>query len=188
MKVEILKEERVFDGFFKIDQATLKHEKFDGNMSEEITRLNFNRGDSVGVLLWNEVYETVILTQQFRYPAYVAEGNGWLYEIVAGMVDDRDAIDVAHAELLEEAGYKVGKLEHLSTFFMSPGGTSERIVLYLGTLDQVSERFGCGGGLVSEGEDIQIIELTLGEALNMIESGEICDAKTIIALQWLGRH
>jgi ADP-ribose pyrophosphatase len=189
MKVEILREDRVFDDFFKIDKATLKHERFDGSMSEPITRLNFNRGDSVGVLLWNPVYESVILVRQFRYPAYVATGDGWIYEIVAGMIDEgKTAIGTAHAELLEEAGYKVDKLDEIGTCFLSPGGTSEKIILYLGTLGQASEQFGCTGGLVSEGEDIQIIEVGLNDAFGMIESGEICDAKTIIALQWLGRH
>jgi nudix-type nucleoside diphosphatase (YffH/AdpP family) len=183
MKVRILEENREYDGFFKIDKAVLQYEKFDGEMSEEITRLNFNRGDSVAVLLYDEKRDSVILVKQFRYPAYVNDGPGWILEVVAGSIEEgRDAVSVAHAELLEEAGYEVGDLELISRFYVSPGGTSERIHLYLGLARQ---KIGSGGGLIGEQEDIQVVEIPLDEAMEMVKTGEICDAKTMIALQWL---
>ena len=183
MKVRILKEKREYDGFFKIDKAVLQYEKFNGEMSEEITRLNFNRGDSVAVLLYDERKDSVILVKQFRYPAYVNNGPGWIFEVVAGVMEEgRDAVSVARAELLEEAGYEVADLELISRFYVSPGGTSERIYLYLGLAHR---KIGSGGGLVGEHEDIQVVEIPLDEAMKMVETGEICDAKTIIALQWL---
>ena len=183
MKVRILKENREYDGFFKIDKAVLQYEKFSGDMSEEITRLNFDRGDSVAVLLYDEKKDSVILVKQFRYPAYVNDGPGWILEVVAGTVEkEEDVVSVARAELLEEAGYEVDSLEPVSRFYVSPGGTSERIYLYLGF---VHRKVGPGGGLISEHEDIQVVEIPLGEAMEMIKTGEICDAKTIIALQWL---
>ena len=183
MKVEILKESREYDGFFKIDKVVLRYEKFDGEMSEEITRLNLNRGDSVAVLLYNDKRDSVILVKQFRYPAYVNDGPGWILEAVAGSIEEgRDAVSVAHAELLEEAGCEVDALKPISSFYVSPGGTSERIHLYLGLAHR---RINSGGGLVSEHEDIQVVEIPLEEAMKMVDAGEICDAKTIIALQWL---
>lgn len=186
MKVRILKESREYDGFFKIDKATLQYEKFNGDMSEEITRLNFNRGDSVAVLLYDEKESSVILVKQFRYPAYVNDGPGWILEVVAGAMEEgRDAVSVARTELLEEAGYKVGDLEFISRFYVSPGGTSERIHLYLGLAHR---KIGSGGGLINEHEDIQVVEIPLDEAMKMMETGEICDAKTMIALQWLKLH
>lgn len=186
MKVRILEESREYDGFFKIDKAVLQYEKFNGEMSEEITRLNFNRGDSVALLLYDEGKDSVILVKQFRYPAYVNDGPGWILEVVAGVIEgERDAVSVARAELLEEAGYEVDHLELISRFYVSPGGTSERIHLYLGYSHQ---KIGSGGGLRSEHEDIQAMEIPLDEAIKMIDTGEICDAKTIIALQWLRLH
>lgn len=183
MKVKILEESREYDGFFKIDKAVLQYEKFDGEMSQEITRLNFNRGDAVAVLLYDESKNSVILVKQFRYPAYVNNGPGWILEVVAGVMEvDQDAVSVARSELLEEAGYEVDDLEFISRFYVSPGGTSERIHLYLGLAHR---KIGSGGGLVDEHEDIQVVEIPLDKAMNMIETGEICDAKTIIALQWL---
>ena len=183
MKVRILKETREYDGFFKIDKTSLQYEKFNGEMSEEITRLNFNRGDSVAVLLYDEKKDSVILVKQFRYPAYVNDGPGWILEVVAGAIEgERDAVSVARAELLEEAGYEVDELKFISRFYVSPGGTSERIYLYMGLAHRKTH---AGGGLASEHEDIQAVEISLDEAMKMVETGEICDAKTIIALQWL---
>lgn len=183
MKVRILKESREYDGFFKIDKAVLQYEKFNGEMSEEITRLNFNRGDSVAVMLYDEEKDSVIMIRQFRYPAYVNGGPGWLLEAVAGIIKEgHDVVSVARAELLEEAGYEVDDLEFISKFYVSPGGTSERIHLYLG---RAHRKVGAGGGLATEHEDIQVVEIPFDEAVKMIETGEICNAVAIIALQWL---
>jgi ADP-ribose pyrophosphatase len=183
MKVKILEESREYDGFFKIDKAILKHEKFNGEMSGKITRYNFNRGDSVAAILYDEEKDSVILVKQFRYSAYLNDGPGWILEIVAGAIDKgRDIVSVAHAELMEEAGCQVDDLEFIYKFYVSPGGTSERVYLYFG---KAHRRKGFGGGVKSENEDIQVIEIPLDKAIKMIETGDICDAKTIIALQWL---
>lgn len=187
MRVEIkdVQEEYNYKNFFKILRARLRHEKFDGTMSAEVERLVFERGNSVGVLLYDAGEDTVLLTKQFRYPAYIHDGPGWLIEIVAGVQDKgRDMITVAHSELVEEIGYQIDKLQFLCHFYLSPGGASERMNLYLGYLHH-AERVNEGGGMASEHEDIQLVRLTLPDALDMIQRGEICDAKTIIALQQL---
>ena len=186
--MEILSQRREYDGFFKVDRAVLRYERFDGTMSAPLTRLNFNRGDSVAVLLYNPAEGAVILMEQFRYPAYVNEGPGWLLEIVAGMREEgRSVLAVAQSELLEEAGYTVETLTPLLTFYPSPGGSSERIHLYLGLVKPES-RAGAGGGAKGEGEDIRVVKIPFSEAMKMVESGQICDGKTIIALQWLALH
>ena len=152
-------------------------------MSDEMTRLNFNRGDSVAVLLHDPEEDSVLLVRQFRYPAYVNDGPGWILELVAGMMaPGQSAHSVARAELLEEAGYAVDDLKPIGSFYVSPGGTSERILLYLGLAHR---KVSSGGGRTDEHEDIQIVEIPLAEATKMVDTGEICDAKTIIALQWL---
>lgn len=185
MRVEILETHEDYDyrNFFKMLRARLRHEKFDGSMSAEVERLSFERGNAVGVLLYDEADQTVLLTKQFRYPAYLHDGPGWTIEIVAGTQDKgRDALTVAHSEVVEELGYQVDQLERVCEFYLSPGGTSEKMVLYLGYLHH-AERVNAGGGLAAEHEDIQLVKLPLPQAMQMIRTGEICDAKTIIALQ-----
>jgi nudix-type nucleoside diphosphatase (YffH/AdpP family) len=138
----------------------------------------------------------VILVRQFRYPAYASldpeqrRGPGarkaWLLEVVAGVLDEgRTVGEVAHKELLEEAGYKVkGDLQYVATVYPSPGGTSERMYLFLAEAD-ARRRAGKGGGVAAEGEDVQVVVVPFQEALDMVADGRIVDAKTIILLQHL---
>ena len=197
MKVEIKKTEvpyeyRFPDGrvFFRVEKATLSHERFDGSISPEISRTNFNRGDGVGVLLYSEEAEEVVLVEQFRYPVNASfpknqrDGKGWILEIVSG-IKDADGQAVARRELLEETGYHLrGALEHLSTFYVSPGGTSERIELYLAKVKK-AEGILKEAGIPSEAEDIRTHVVPFERALKMIDEGEIVDGKTIIALLML---
>lgn len=199
VKILDLAEDYAFGELFRITRARLQYRRFDGRMSDPVTRINFERGDSVGVLLYDPQDDTVVLVRQFRYPVYVsldpAERAGdsarqaWLLEIVAGVKDvGRTVKEVANKELLEEAGYKVkGKLRHITSIYPSPGGTSERIHLFWGEVD-LRQSSGKGGGVVAEGEDTQVVVLPFREALDMVARGEICDAKTIIALQYLALH
>jgi len=184
-------------GPFRFERTELRHERFDGSMSEAIVRVNFERGDGVAVLLWNPDTERVVLVRQFRYSAWAAlardaggeppDGRAaWMLEIVAGMQDGgRAAAEVARAELLEEAGYHVrGELHYLLTIYPSPGGTSERIFVFRADVE-ASDRVAQGGGLAHEHEDVEVVELPLHEALAKVRSGEITDAKTVVALQHL---
>ena len=183
MKVIIKEAKRVYNDIFKIEKIILQHEKFDGSMSKEIVRLNFNRGDTVAVLLYNSGKKSVVLVKQFRYPAYVDNGPGWLIECVAGIKDNGE-ISVARKEVLEETGFKIEKLRYLTQFYPSPGGCSEKISLYLAfveTEDKVKKGKHMGVG----NEDICVMEVPVEKALGMIKSGEICDAKTIISLFFL---
>jgi len=196
--VEILSEieDYSFDRLFRLVRAQLRHRRFDGRMSDPVTRINFDRGDSVGVLLFDPVERKVVLVRQFRYPVYASlvkqeighedTGRAWLLEIVAGVREAEKTVEqVARRELLEEAGYRLtGKLEEIATVYPSPGGTSERITIFLGEVRR-GERTAQGGGVAAEGEDIQVEVFPLEQALSMLERGEISDAKTVIALQHL---
>ncbi len=184
-KVELLGRSRVYEGFFKLDQARFRHELRDGTMSDEVSRLLFERGDSVAVLLYHRARDAVLLVEQFRYPAYARGEEGWLLEAVAGILEaDTTPLQIARREAVEETGYDIEDLVYLQTFYVSPGSCTERIHLYLGYVD-AGRQVGAGGGLPDEHEDISLVWLALPEALRMIDSGEIRDAKTIIALQWL---
>lgn len=187
MKVEILEKKRIFDRFFKIDEVLLRHEKHDGSMSPPQTRFCFERGESVAVILFDPGAGEVLLIEQFRYPAFSAGHGGWLLEIVAGSVDREEALEtIASEEVLEETGYFIppASLEKLCVFFASPGGTSERVHLYSGKVSSLDKK-GKGGGKESEEEDIRLERISLPAAMDMVRSGKIEDAKTIIGLTML---
>jgi ADP-ribose pyrophosphatase len=183
-RVEIKRKAWVLQDFFKVEEALVSFEKFDGTMSPVVRRLNFERGDSVAALLHDTARDTTLFVSQFRYPCY-AKGRPWLTEIVAGAIDEGETPEAAaRREIREETGYEVDNIEPITTFFVSPGGSSERITLYYATVSGAPPD-GEHSGLASENEDIRLIEVTVADALDLLRRGEIVDAKTIIALQWL---
>ena len=187
MRVEIQRRERLLDDFFKVDEVVLRHELTNGEMSQPLRRLNFERGDGVAALLYKRQAASIVLVRQFRYPTLEA-GPGWIVELVAGMLDAAEAPeDAMRREILEETGYVVEELAFVSMFYLSPGGSSERIHLYCAEVDDAARR-AAGGGREDEGEDIEVVEWPLEQAWQALESGELADAKTIIALMWLRRR
>src|SRR5579884_1583754 len=183
-KVEIRDKHIVFDDVFKIQEATLRFQKFNGQMSEPVRRLVFERGDSAAALLFNRDTQKILLINQFRYPTYEKD-QGWLYEVVAGAIDANEQPEESiRREIREEIGYEANALTHIASFYVSPGGTSERIILFYGEVGD-ADRVSAGGGLASEHEDIQLVELTLPDLWRALENGDIVDAKTLIAVQWL---
>jgi ADP-ribose pyrophosphatase len=183
-RVEVLEKSIVFDDFFRIEAATLRFQRFDGSLGCPVRRLSFLRGDSAAALLYNPSRGTLLLVNQFKYPT-LSHGSGWITELVAGGIgDSENPADAVQREILEETGYQVSELHHLTTFYVSPGGTSERIWLYLGMVSDAS-RIAPGGGLSSEDEDIEVVELPLQEACAAVRQGGISDAKTIVAILWL---
>ena len=174
----------LLDGFFKIEEALVSYERFDGTMSPPVRRLDLKRGDAVAAILLNVARQSVILVRQFRY-ATLAKGEGWLTEAVAGLVDEGEAPDQAvKREILEETGYETGTLERIFCFYPTPGITSERVILYYAET-QGEAPIAKGGGLTAEHEDIQVIELPLADAFAGLDRGEFADGKTLIGLMWL---
>ncbi len=189
MKKVIIEDKKyVFKGFFKLEEVRLSFEKFNGEMSRTVTRLSLERGDAVAVLIHNTTTGKLIFTNQFRYSAY-KNGEGWILEILAGMVGkDEDPIMAAKREIMEEIGLEVSNLEHISTFYTTPGGSSERIHLYYSEVSGEKAKYSSFGGLISEDEDIKAEEMTLEEALQKVKEGEIMDAKTIVGIYWLANR
>lgn len=180
--------------FLRVVKATLRYRLADGRMSEPVTRFAVNHGDAVGVLLYQPSEDTVLLVRQFRYPIYdrpemqnnADPSDAWLLEIVAGIQEQgQSAEETARRELAEETGYEItGGLEPIVTVYASPGSSTERLALFLAEIDKRTPKRS-GGGLASEGEDTELIPLSLRTALDMVASGKIRDAKTVIALQHL---
>ena len=188
-RVDILSKQQIFKkSIFAIDEVRFRHEKYDGSLSDELTRLTLERGDGVAAVVYDIDTENVIFTEQFRHATY-EHGDGWLLEAPAGMFDGtEEAPDEAmRREILEEVGYEVEELRHITTFYLSPGGTSERIFLYYAAVSS-THKIGVGGGLIGEGEDIRAVEIPFRTAIKMLYAGEIKDAKTIIGLQWMQMH
>jgi nudix-type nucleoside diphosphatase (YffH/AdpP family) len=183
-KVEVLSRRRLLDDVFKVDEATVRFERFDGSMSEPVRRLVFERGDAAAVLLIHAERRSVLLARQFRYPAF-EKGGGWLLDLVAGGIEAGEAPEqAARRETFEEAGFALETIEPIATFFVSPGGTSERIFLF-GAAVADRARTGAGGGLAAEHEDIELVEKPIDEFLAEVRNGAIQDAKTLIAGYWL---
>jgi nudix-type nucleoside diphosphatase (YffH/AdpP family) len=184
-RVEIIDKKEVFkQAIFRIEEAKLRYERFNGTMSEKLTRLNLNRGDSAAIVIHDPNAETVIMIEQFRYSTY-EKGPGWMLEIPAGVVQDgEDPTETVRREVREETGYVIQQIQQISKFYPSPGGMSERIYLYYASASPKNHT-STGGGVLHEGEDIRTIVMKVNEALRKVSNGDIVDAKTIIGLQWL---
>lgn len=184
---QLIQEEVCFQGFFKLVRFHFKHRKFAGGMSEVIRRETFVRGDATCVLLYDPSAEAVVLVEQFRVGGVLHGGSPWMFELVAGINEDGETTEnVARREAVEEAGAEVLDLWHIQDYYPSPGGSTERISLYLGLVD--SARLGGIHGLEEEGEDIKVHVLPLTEAVQHLEEGLIDNSPAIIALQWLLLH
>jgi len=171
--------------------ATLKTTTFEWLRSDGIWQLQhretFDRGNGATLLPYSLARRTVVLTRQFRYPAYVNGYDDLLIEALAGKLDGAAPEQRIRAEAEEETGYRLGEIRHVFEAFMSPGAMTEKLHFYVAEYDP-SMRVGAGGGLAEEGEDIEVIELPFDEALAMIADGRIADAKTIMLLQYAALH
>ncbi|MBE1299880.1 MAG: NUDIX domain-containing protein [Alteromonadaceae bacterium] len=180
--VDIKRVTRAYDGFLKIDVLELKHKLFAGGWSRVFTRELLERGHAVAVLPYDPVREEFVFIEQFRVGALATSDEPWLLEIVAGVIDPGEtAEDVAHREAEEEAGIEIKHLVKLTDYLPSPGGTSERIYLYLGIVN--SEEAGGVHGLEYENEDIRVKCLSVDETMELLQNGAFQNSATIIGLQ-----
>lgn len=194
--VRILEKRRLFDDIFAIDEALVSFRRHGGDWSQPVRQLCFERGDSVAALLVNRATRRLVLVDQFRYPT-LEKGPGRLMEIVAGGVDEGETAEAAiRREVCEETGHDPVALRPILTFYVSPGGSSERILLYYGELDApaLGGTDVAGGvrtqtaGLGVGDEEIRVVERTEEEMWRDLEAGRLQDAKTIVALLWLRAH
>lgn len=182
--VEILDTETLWKGFFRMDRVRLRHRLFAGGWGQPITREVFERGHAAALLPYDPVRDEVVLIEQFRAAAMTAGAEPWLVEIVAGIIEDGEtAEDVARRETVEEAGCEVTDIVPVMDVFTTPGGSSERIAIFVGRVNTQ----GVGGihGLADEGEDIRVFTESLDAALARQANGGIVNLTAIAALQWL---
>ena len=184
LKIEVDHRETLFDSFLRVDRLKLRHSLFAGGWSELMARELILRPRAVGVLLFDPVQQQVVLVRQIRVGMLDEGQHPWLLELVAGMVESgEEPIEVAARESLEEANTKPQDLLQICEYYNSPGISNERITLFCGRVDATQ----AGGifGLDAEHEDIEVVVLSLADALAKVASGEINNAMSIIALQWL---
>ncbi len=182
-RVRITGLEVLSSNWYTLRKATFEYLGRDGQWTVQ-HREAYDRGNGAVILLLDPDRRTIILTRQFRMPAYLnGHPDGMLVEAPAGLLDEDDAATAVRRELQEETGYTVEHLVQLFDVFMSPGSVTERVVFFAGVYGS-GDRTSSGGGEASEGEDIEIIEVDLDDAHEMVRRGEIRDAKTIMLIQW----
>jgi nudix-type nucleoside diphosphatase (YffH/AdpP family) len=170
-------------GWHVLRRTTYDYRRHDGSWTIQ-QRETYDRGNGATILLYDIGRRTVLLTRQFRYPAYVNDHpNGMLVETAAGLLDGDDPESAIRRETSEELGVTVGALTHVFNAYMSPGSVTERLHFYAAAYSP-ADRTGTGGGIAAEGEDIEALEVSIDDALAMTRDGRIADGKTIMLLQW----
>jgi ADP-ribose pyrophosphatase len=177
----IIASENIFKGFFDVDKITFSKEE---EGSEPLTREVVHPKKAAAVLIHNTQSDSIVFSNQFRVAA-MAENEGWVMEIPAGVLDEgENPEDTAKRECMEETGYEVKSLELITHYFTSPGYTSERIALYYAEVES-DDKTGDGGGKSDENEEIIISEVPFADCISMIQDGRISDGKSVLALLWL---
>ncbi len=185
--LEIIDKSTVFQGFFRIERWQLRHKCFAGGWSEVMTRELFERGQAVVVLPYNAQTDELVLVEQFRIGAVGSGQSPWLLEAIAGMIEPGQSAELtARREAEEEAGIQLTELWPMLHYYSSPGGSTERIQLYLGRLTAAVTPGVFG--LAEEHEDIKVHLLPRATAMQLLAEGKIDNAATVIALQWLALH
>lgn len=183
-KINVLKTEVLSDNWYTLRKITYEYTKKDGTIQTQ-SREAYDRGNGATILLYNKTNRTVILTRQFRLPTFV-NGNedGMLIEACAGLLDKDNAEDCIRRETEEETGYQVTDVRKIFEAYMSPGSVTE--ILYFFIAEYASNmKVADGGGVAHEEENIEVLEINIDKAMEMIQTGEIKDGKTIMLLQYI---
>jgi nudix-type nucleoside diphosphatase (YffH/AdpP family) len=182
-KVKILSTEILSDNWYTLKKVTFDYLQKDGTWKTQ-SREAYDRGNGATILLYNKENKTVILTRQFRLPTFInGNKNGFLIEACAGLLDKDNPEDCIRRETEEETGYKINDVRKIFEAYMSPGSVTEILHFFVAEYSK-QMKVNEGGGLEHDGEDIEVMEITLDKAMEMTVKGEIKDAKTILLLQY----
>lgn len=183
-RIKILKTEILSDNWYVLKKLTYQYTKGDGTVQTQ-SREAYDRGNGATILLYNKEARTVILTKQFRLPTYI-NGNetGMLIEACAGLLDRDNPEDCIRRETEEETGYRITDVVKTFEAYMSPGSVTEILHFFIAHYSK-DMKVAAGGGVDHEEENIEVLEMNIDQAMNMVDSGEIKDAKTIMLLQYV---
>jgi len=182
-RIKISKTEILSDNWYILNKVTYDYQKENGEW-ETHQREAYDRGNGATILLYNKAKGTVILTKQFRLPTYLnGNDDGMMIEACAGLLDQNNPEDCIRKETEEETGYKISKLKKVYEAFMSPGSVTEILYFFIAEYDD-QMKVNDGGGLDEEQENIEVMEIQFAEAVEMMKTARIKDAKTIMLLQY----
>jgi nudix-type nucleoside diphosphatase (YffH/AdpP family) len=170
------------DNWYTLKITTFEWRRNDGTWQTQ-HRETYDRGNGATLLPYNRAQRTVVLVKQFRYPAYVNGCDNLMIEAAAGLLDNASPEERIRAEAEEETGYRLREVQKVFEAYMSPGSVTEKLHFFIAEYE-ADMKIGAGGGHPDEGEDIEVLELSIDEALAMIADGRIADAKTIMLLQY----
>lgn len=179
-EVRILDSKTLSDDWYTLKKYTFDMRRRNGEWQRQ-NREAYDRGNGATILLYNRDKRTVILTRQFRFPVYINGHDGYLIETAAGLLDNMAPEQRIKAEAEEETGYQIDRVEKVFDAFMSPGSVTEKLYFYIAEY-RPGDRKGQGGGIEAEGEDIEVLEWPVDQALQAIDDGMIVDGKTIMLL------
>ncbi len=186
--VEILKRETPFKGFFRVDRVHLRHRLFEGGWSGTVQRELFVRPPAAAVLPYDPQRGEILMVEQFRVGALDWRDTPWCLELIAGLADKEGepVADLVRREALEEAGVEIGEMKRVAHYMPSPGGSNERLQVFVGRADLS----GAGGvhGVAEENEDIRVVVRPVAEVAALLRSGRVDNAASLITLQWLLLH
>ncbi|MDD3004630.1 GDP-mannose pyrophosphatase NudK [Flavobacterium sp.] len=181
--IKIKKTEILSDNWATLSKITLDYTKEDGSVEEQ-KREVYERGNGAAILLFNKKKKTVVLIKQFRLPTYLNQNKtGFLIEACAGVLEEEHPEETIIRETEEETGYQIHEVKKVFKSYMSPGSVTEIIHFFVAEYDSDMKK-SKGGGLASEHENIEVLEMPFETAYDMIATGEIVDAKTIMLLQY----
>jgi GDP-mannose pyrophosphatase NudK len=181
--VRMVQVQLLANDWYTLKKNTFDYQRSDGTWQRQ-SRETYDRGNGAVVLLFNTMQQTVVLTRQFRFPAYAnGHADGRLIEACARLLDGVDAAERIKQEIYEELGFHIAHPRKLFEAYMSPGSVTEKLHFFSAHYT-TQDRIDLGGGLVAEGEDIEVLEMPLSTALDWVRSGQIEDAKTIMLLQY----
>lgn len=169
-----------------LEKVRFDYLRSDGNWQSQQREI-YHRGHGAAILLYNRELRTIVLTRQFRFPAWEIDGSGFLLEVPAGIIEGDDALATVQIETEQETGFVVEQPAFLFKAFATPGSVTEQLHYFAASYEP-GRRSGVGGGLLEEGEDIEVLEVSFDAAVDWMADGTIVDAKTIILIQYAQLH
>jgi GDP-mannose pyrophosphatase NudK len=180
---KIVEKKLLSDNWYKLYKYTFEITDGQGKVLKQ-TREAYDRGNGAVILLYNRENKTVVLTRQFRLPTFVnGNADGMMIEACAGLLDEEEPEDCIRRETEEETGYRTEHIQKIYEAYMSPGSVTEILHFFTGEYSK-DQKMNQGGGVDHEQENIEVLEIDFNKAYEMISTGAIKDAKTIMLLQY----